>query len=956
MSTAGPKPRLPDGPKLRWLLRLVFLLFAALGVNAVYLLAVRVLEVSTGRTYQNLFYLQMFLLHLVLGVLLVVPAVWFALAHMRNTYNRRNRRAVWAGYFLFGSLLALLISGLVLTRIEGVLELNHPTARAIAYWVHLLAPLIVVWLYILHRLVGRRIRWRMGLAWAGVAAALALGMLSVQLRDPRKWNEVGPASGEQYFFPSLARTTTGNFIPASVLDNDQYCAECHQDAHANWHDSAHHFSSFNNPAYLFSILETRQAMMDRHGNVNGSRFCAGCHDPVPFFSGAFDDPKFDDPQYDLAHDEMAQAGITCTVCHSISHINSVVGNADYTIDEPIHYPFADSESAPLKWINRQLIKAKPRFHKATFLKPLHQSTEFCGTCHKVHLPRELNDYRWLRGQNHYDSFELSGVSGQGVSSFYYPEVAHENCNRCHMPARVVEHSPAHPNFGAKYRDGDDELTTVDHFFPGANSALSVLKREEMFEPTIALEKQKEILEGSVRIDLFGIREEGRIDGPLVPLQTDQMATLEAGRTYLVEAVIRTLTLGHHLTQGTADSNELWLDMQASVDGEEIGHSGSLDPESRAVDDWAYRVNAFVIDRNGHRINRRNAEDIFVALYNHQIPPGAATVVHYRLDIPADVKGELTLNAALRYRKFDTEYMAMFDRQPGEATYVNELPIITLGSNEVTLPIGSKGVERDDPSAVPAWQRWNDYGIGLLRAGQYRQAEEAFRQVEALGRGEGALNLARVYLAEGRVASDAPAALRRAREMGSNGQGTVNEWSLLWFSGLVNKQNGEIDASIRSHQQIVEGGFEAAAGRGFDFSRDYRLLNELADSLYLRGLQERGAARQAERMAWLEQARDGYLQTLTLDPENVTAHYGLQRTFEALGDAAQAAVHAELHAKYKVDDNARDAAVAAARRRYPAANHAAEAVAIYDLTSPANGGPADGDTATRSPTTPERGGG
>ena len=26
---------------------------------------------------------------------------------------------------------------------------------------------------------------------------------------------------------------------------------------------------------------------------------------------------------------------------------------------------------------------------------------------KVHLPEELNHYKWLRGQNHYDSFLLS---------------------------------------------------------------------------------------------------------------------------------------------------------------------------------------------------------------------------------------------------------------------------------------------------------------------------------------------------------------------------------------------------------------------------------------------------------------------------------------------------------------------------------------------------------------------
>ncbi|MEO1689735.1 MAG: hypothetical protein AAFU61_17725, partial [Pseudomonadota bacterium] len=35
------------------------------------------------------------------------------------------------------------------------------------------------------------------LAVAGVALVL-------QAQDPRAWNEVGPASGEQYFFPSLA--------------------------------------------------------------------------------------------------------------------------------------------------------------------------------------------------------------------------------------------------------------------------------------------------------------------------------------------------------------------------------------------------------------------------------------------------------------------------------------------------------------------------------------------------------------------------------------------------------------------------------------------------------------------------------------------------------------------------------------------------------------------------------
>ncbi|MCP5109936.1 MAG: hypothetical protein GY953_03780, partial [bacterium] len=245
--------------------------------------------------------------------------------------------------------------------------------------------------------------WRVGRRWAAVAAVFGAVMLAWQAQDPRGWNVEGPSTGEQYFFPSLARTATGDFIPERVLMNDAYCKECHEDSHRGWEWSAHRFSSFNNEAYLFSVVGTRNAVIERTGNVQASRFCAGCHDPVVFFSGKFDDPGFDDPEF-AKNDPAGQAGITCTSCHAITHVNSVLGNGDFTIEEPVHYPFAFSDNASLKWINRQLVKAKPEFHKKVFLKPLHKTPEYCGACHKVHLPEELNKYKWLRAQNHYDAY------------------------------------------------------------------------------------------------------------------------------------------------------------------------------------------------------------------------------------------------------------------------------------------------------------------------------------------------------------------------------------------------------------------------------------------------------------------------------------------------------------------------------------------------------------------------
>ncbi len=901
------------GPRLKKLLFVVFGLFALLGMNSVYLASVTIFESVTGGVYQNWFYLYMFLIHLGLGLAIIVPVIVFGLIHTRNARHRRNRRAIRVGYALFATSLLLLVSGVVLTRLEGIIEIKNPATRSIAYWVHVAAPVAAVWLFILHRLAGKRIRWRAGAAWAAAAGVLTIVLLLIQVQDPRRWNVEGNPQGERYFFPSLSRTLTGDFIPATTLMNDAYCRECHEDVHDSWSSSVHRFSSFNNPAYLASVRETREFSMERDRTVVRSRFCAGCHDPVPFFSGAFSDPE-----YDEVNDPTAHAGITCTVCHSITHINSVRGNGDYTIDAPVHYPFAASERGSLHWLNRQLVKAKPAFHKKTFLKPLHRSTEFCGACHKVHLPEELNDYKWLRAQNHYDSFLLSGVSGIGVSSFYYPEKAEENCNGCHMPLVASD------DFGAAIRDDSGELKVHDHLFPSANTAIPVMVGAEDAAETI--QAHRDFLEGVMRVDLFGIKASGRIDGVLTaPLRPD-VPELAPGSSYLLETVVRTVKMGHKFTEGTSDSNEVWLEVTARSGDRVIGVSGGQADDGQ-VDPWSHFVNSFVLDRSGYRIDRRNAQDIFVPLYTNQIPPGAADTVHFLLEVPDDLVEPVQVDVKLQFRKFDTTYL----QHVYGADFVNDMPITTLASDSLVFPITGVAVDpANPPSPIEPWQRWNDYGIGLLRkrgTGELRQAERAFAEVERLGRPDGPLNLARVYLAEGRVAVDAPEALRRAAAH----EPPAPEWSVLWFSGLINKQNARFDEAIKNFSQIVEGGFEQAIGRGFDFSRDYRLLNELGQSHYERAKQERGEARRGTRREYLELAVARFRRVLELDPENVTAHYNLKLIFADLGETELSDEHGRLHQRYRPDDNARDRAIAAARRRYPAANHAAEAVVIYDLS-------------------------
>src|SRR5687768_2514269 len=152
------------GPRLRVLLYGIFALVALLGANSAYLVSITLLEWARGYTIQNYFYQYMFLAHLVLGFLLVLPFVVFGVIHIRNTWNRPNRRAVQIGYLLFFTSLAVLGTGVALTRMEVPgyfnLSIKKPGARTALYWAHVILPLAAVWLYILHRLAGPRIKWR----------------------------------------------------------------------------------------------------------------------------------------------------------------------------------------------------------------------------------------------------------------------------------------------------------------------------------------------------------------------------------------------------------------------------------------------------------------------------------------------------------------------------------------------------------------------------------------------------------------------------------------------------------------------------------------------------------------------------------------------------------------------------------------------------------------------------
>jgi len=102
--------------RLRKLLLVVFVLFALLAVDSVYLGTITWFEWWSGNTLQDYFYQVVFLLHLALGFLIIAPVIVFGPLHFRNAWKRPNAARSAPASAVFHRALAA-ASGIALTRL-----------------------------------------------------------------------------------------------------------------------------------------------------------------------------------------------------------------------------------------------------------------------------------------------------------------------------------------------------------------------------------------------------------------------------------------------------------------------------------------------------------------------------------------------------------------------------------------------------------------------------------------------------------------------------------------------------------------------------------------------------------------------------------------------------------------------------------------------------------------------
>jgi hypothetical protein len=113
-----------------------------LAANSAYLGIVRLLQTASGRLVENPVSLGMLLAHVLLGLLLLPLGGWFVLTHGWRAGLRRNARAARFGLGLAATLAGTALTGLLLVRIEGVVELADPRLRSWVYGFHVGLPLL----------------------------------------------------------------------------------------------------------------------------------------------------------------------------------------------------------------------------------------------------------------------------------------------------------------------------------------------------------------------------------------------------------------------------------------------------------------------------------------------------------------------------------------------------------------------------------------------------------------------------------------------------------------------------------------------------------------------------------------------------------------------------------------------------------------------------------------------
>jgi tetratricopeptide (TPR) repeat protein len=650
------------------------------------------------------------------------------------------------------------------------------------------------------------------------------------------------------FAPGNANTFNGEFIPGTDFVSANRCGKCHTDAHPQWAQSAH-AKAFVEPFYQKNVND-----LVSQKNIAFTRHCESCHNPAALFSGALTDkPRFKERPFD-------EEGVSCIVCHSIEKVTGR-GIGGYVMGQPAL--IQEPDGTKVFDVTDEDIQNDIDGHKRAMMRPLLKEPKFCAACHKSQVPKELNDYKFIRAFMVGDEYQQSSFSKEVPHPFYTRD--RETCNSCHMkkvPTRYYDVSVK------------DEMIK-SHRFAAANTAIPyVYGYKDQFE-----EVTRFLQDDKVGIDIFGIHRsaKGSTKEKLIAPVNREDFRIKGGDSLTVDVIVTNKNIGHSFPPELRDFYEAYVEFTVTdPSGNTLYKSGFIDSNGD-LDPKAHNYKTFLVKPDGSLNDIHHIWQTRVVAYNNAIPSGKSDLARYKFEVPENLEGELKLTASVQYRRFTRVYS---DYVMGRET---DFPIVTMATAQESFLVGdkTKAPPRRTVDTSGDWKRWNHYGIALLDQKQFPQAADAFDEVIDFKndyRAYAYTNKALAFMQMGGW-QDADKLIDKALELDSE------NYRAIFQQARIRRVLSDLEGAEADFLKVLE-----------KYPNDRMTLQQMGELAKIKS----DALQGDQRTEQLKVAKGYYDRVMEIDPEDLSAIYNLMLINQKLGDKKAAAELAAIFRDLKDD--------------------------------------------------------
>ncbi|MEO6589596.1 MAG: tetratricopeptide repeat protein [Pyrinomonadaceae bacterium] len=652
---------------------------------------------------------------------------------------------------------------------------------------------------------------------------------------------------ETPFKPSNATTFNGKFIPGEDFVSSTRCATCHSDVFPHWLQSAHR-NSFREPFYQKNVND-----LISQRNIAFTRHCESCHNPAALFSGALtENPQFKNRPFD-------NEGVSCIACHSIESVNGK-GIGGYVMGQPALLQKLDGTK--ITQATDQQILDDIASHKRAMMRPLLKQPEFCGACHKSQVPKELNDYKFIRAFAVSDELQSSSFSKESPHPFYVRNK--ETCNSCHMQKVEATH------FDVSAKDG--KITS--HRWAASNTAIPHFfgYKEQLDEVTKFLKDDK------LGVDIFAlhVQQDGKSKEKLVAPINRKDFKIHAGDTLTADVIITNKNIGHSFPPELRDFYEAYVEFTVADEANKILYkSGFIEPDGK-LDEKSHAYKTALVKGDGSFNDLHHIWQTKVVAYNLAIQSGRSDLARYKFKVPENIGGKINLTAKLMYRRFNRTF----------SNYVlnksEDYPIVEMAKSERKILVGEENKkEAVDPKNNLDWKRWNNYGIALFDQRQFPEAADAFDEVIDFKNEYRAFAFTNKALALMELGGwkEAESLIEKGLKI------DAENYRAIYQSGRIDRVRGRLDEAETKYKKVLE-----------KYPRDRMTLQQLGELAKIKA----DTVEESQRKPQLEVAKNYFDQILKIDPEDAGAHYNMMLICQKLGEREIARQEAKIFQDLKDD--------------------------------------------------------